>query len=270
MLYAISWVVLLIYFITSILYWQQFISGNKITLNKTRYWLTASVGIHFLFILCFILEISRIPIATVSESLQTFVWITAILYLFLESSLKERSLGALVLSLIVVLLMISNFTFIISETINPILYDVKFETHVFAMLFANSAFMLSFIASVLHLLLSREIKKKEPGIFFRRLPSLLHFERISDYAISIGLIFLSFGLVLGFYSATQVWTGIMTDPKIISVLITLLIYFIYFVGRKMGTIRGQRAALISLIGFISILISFLVISKIIPTSHHFG
>ena len=270
MLLSISWVVLTIYLITSYLYWKQFISEKKDTSSKARSWLIASVVAHLVFLICFMLDISRIPIATVSESLQTFVWITATLYLFIEINLKERSQGVLILSLMVILLFLSNFSFNISEEINPILYDVKFEPHVFAMLFANSGFMLSFIASVLHLLLSNEIKKKELGIFFRRLPSLVYFERISDYAINVGLIFLTVGLILGFYSATQVWTGIMTDPKILSVIVTWLVYFIYFVGRKIGVIRGQRAAIISIIGFATILISFLVISKIIPSSHHFG
>lgn len=271
MLLSFSWIVLAFYFITAFFYWKQFIKEKKDTKNKTYYWLVLAVFVHFVFILFFMMDISRIPIATVSETMHTFVWITATLYLFLELSLKEHSHGALILSLMVALLFISNLSFSISETINPILYDVKFESHVFAMLLAYSAFMLSFIACVLHLLLSNEIKKKEPGIFFRRLPSLFYFERISDFSINIGLIFLSLGFVLGFYSATQVWdSGIMTDPKIVSVLITLLIYFIYYVGRKIGLIRARRAAIVSIIGFITILISFLIISQLIPTSHHFG
>lgn len=270
MIFSFLWIVLSMYFVTAVLYWRQFANGNQKALNNTRHWLVAAVAVHLLFILFFIVDVSRIPIATVSESLQTFVWITATLYLFLEVHLKEHSQGALILSLMVILLLMSDFNFKLSETINPILYDVKFETHVFAMLFAYSAFMLSFISSVLHLLLSNEIKKRELGIFFRRLPSLIYFERISDYSINIGLVFLSIGFTLGFYSATQVWTGIMTDPKILSVLTTFSIYFIYFIGRKMSIIRGQRAAIISIIGFISILISFLIISQIIPSAHHFG
>ena len=271
MLLSVSWIVLASYFVTALFYWKQFINENKDAANKTYYWLIISVSLHFAFIIYFIVDVSRIPIGTVSESIHTFVWITATLYLFLELSLKEHSHGALILSLMVILLFISNFSFSISQNINPILYDVGFETHVFAMLLAYSAFMLSFIACVLHLLLSNEIKKKELGIFFRRLPSLLYFERVSDYSVNIGLFFLSLGFILGFYSATQVWdAGIMTDPKIVTVLITGIIYFLYFIGRKRGVLRGYRAAIISIIGFITILVSFLIISQLIPTSHHFG
>jgi len=260
-----------VYGITTYLYWKQFIKDSKDSYKTSHYWLTAAVAVHGVFILSIMFSLSRLPIATVSESIQTFVWITAALYLLLEKHLKEHSQGALILSLLLILLFISNITFKLSQSINPILYDVKFETHVFSMLLANSGFMLAFIASVLHLLLSNEIKKKELGIFFRRLPSLVYFEKISNYAINIGLIFLAIGFMLGIYSAAQVWSeSLLTDPKIVSVLLTLLIYFIHYIGRKMGKITGQRAAIISIIGFVSIMISYLVVSNIIPGEHHFG
>lgn len=271
MLYYYSWIVLTLYTITTVYYWKQFVQDRKDNHKKMHRLLALAVAVHFIYLLLFVLDLTRIPIATVSESIQTFVWITATMYLIMELHLKEYSQGALILSLLVLLLFLSNISFNISRAINPILYDVKFETHVMSMLLAYSGFMLSFIASILHLLLSNEIKKKELGIFFSRLPSLVYFERVSNYAINIGLVFLSIGFVLGFYSATQVWhKALFTDPKILMVLLTLVIYFIHFLGRKMGKIRGQRAAIISIIGFISIMISYLIVSKIIPSAHHFG
>ena len=271
MLWYFSWLVFAAYLITAFLYWKQFVKDKKDAYKTAGLWLTISVVIHSIFLLCIIFDISRLPIATVSESIQTFVWITATLYLFLEKRLKEYSQGALILSLLVIMLFISNISFNLSSTINPILYDVKFESHVFFMLLANSGFMLAFIAGILYLLLSNEIKKKELGIFFRRLPSLVYFEKISNYAINIGLIFLTIGFALGFYSATQVWSeSMLTEPKILSVVVTLMIYFTHYIGRLFGKIRGQRAAMISTIGFISILISFLIVSQIIPSEHQFG
>jgi len=266
-----AWLVLAVYLLTAFLYWKQFIKDKKDAYKSAAYGLTIAVIVHCIFLLFIVFDVSRLPIATVSESIQTFVWITAAMYLFLEKRLKEYSQGALILSLLVILLFISNISFNLSSTINPILYDVKFESHVFTMLLANSGFMLAFIASILHLLLSNEIKKKELGIFFTRLPSLVYFEKISNYAINIGLVFLTIGFGLGLYSASQVWNeSLLTDPKILSVLVTFLIYFVHYIGRKLGKIRGQRAAIISIIGFVSIMISFLVISKIIPSEHQFG
>ena len=191
-----AWIVFALYLMTAFLYWRQFVRDSKDSNRISGYGLTLSVIIHTVFILSIIFDVARIPIATVSESIQTFVWITAIMYLLLEKHLQEHSQGALILTLLVILLFISNITFNLSRSINPILYDVKFEAHVFFMLLANSGFMLAFIASVLHLLLSNEIKKKELGIFFMRLPSLVYFEKISNYAINIGLIFLSVGFKL--------------------------------------------------------------------------
>lgn len=271
MLIILLWTVLSAYVLSAIFYWRSFFNGHLETASIARNILILSVFLHLSFIVYFIINLSRIPIATVSETIQIFVWLTAILYLLIEARLKEKSQGSLILSLLIVLLFISNVSFDVSNTINPILYDVKYEVHVFAILLGYSGFTLSFIASILHILLSAEIRKKEPGMFFRKLPSLAYFERISNYAVNVGLVFLLLGFILGFYAAAQVWTfSEITDVKILSVLLTLIIYSLHFLGQKTGKIRGQRAAVISLVGFTLILISFLIISNITPGAHQFG
>ncbi|MCB0281528.1 MAG: cytochrome c biogenesis protein CcsA [Calditrichae bacterium] len=271
MLTLIQWIVFLVYALTTFFYWYDFITEKNGFEKKGFYTFAIAVLSHLGLLVYFIYDIGRLPIATVSEALGTFVWITASLYFLLELRWKERSHGVLILSVILILLGNSNLTFNISTEINPILYDVKFEIHVFAMLLGYSGFALSFIASILHLILAREIQKKEQGLFYRRLPSLAYFERISAAAINVGLLFTGIGFVLGYYFAAQVWNfKIYTDPKIIMVIVTWLIYFVHFIGRRMGKIRGQRAALISVIGFCLILFSFLIISTLVPGAHQFG
>ncbi len=265
-----QWLVLVIYAISTVFYWQDFINHKSGENKKAQKWFITAVSANFLQIIYFIVETGRIPIATVDEAIGTFVWITATLYLAIEFKLKERSQGALILSVILLFLLKTVMSPHTPQEIAPILYDIKFELHVFAMLLGYSGFTLSAMSGILHLLLYREIQKKELGIFFRRLPSLAYFERISDFAINFGLIFSTLGFALGFYFATIVWTvSFYLDPKIITVLITSLIYFTYFIGRKLGAIRGQRAALLSVVGFILILFSFLIVSQLIPGAHQF-
>lgn len=271
MITLMQWIVFLLYALTTFFYWYDFITEKNSVDKKAIYTFALAVVSHLGLLVYFIFDIGRLPIATVSEALGTFVWITATLYFLLEFRLKERSQGVLILSVILVLLANANLTFNISKEINPILYDVKFEIHVFAMLLGYSGFALSFIASILHLILSWEIQRKQLGLFYRRLPSLAYFERISSAAINVGLIFTGIGFILGFYFAAQVWNfNIYTDPKIVMVVVTWLIYFIHYIGRKFGKIRGQRAAVVSVVGFCLILFSFLLISTLIPSAHQFG
>ena len=269
MIVLYRWFVFLIYALSAYFYWHDFIKEKKDS-NKAQITFIIALVSHLLIIIHFAVNFGRIPIANVSETLDTFVWITSALYLMLELRLKERSHGALILSIMLILLFIANITYRFTDDINPILYDIKFEIHVIAMLLGYSGFTLAFIASVLFLLLSREIHKRELGLFYRRLPSLVFFERISDYAINVGLLFSGIGFILGYYFASLVWsTSIYTDPKIISVLITWIIYFIHFLGQRSGKIRGQRAAIFSVVGFGLVLFSFLIISTLIPGSHQF-
>ena len=271
MINEMQWIVFFLYAFASFFYWYDFLNERNTTGKTAKFFYAIAIVAHLLWILFFILDAGRAPIATVSEALGTFVWITSTLYFFHEFRLKDRSLGVLILTVILILLVISILTFNISKQINPILYDVKFEIHVLAMLLGYSGFTLSFIASVLHIILTREIQNKHLGLFFRRLPSLAFFERISAISVNVGLVFIAAGFILGFYFAAQVWNfSIYTDPKIIMVFLTWIVYFSHFIGRKMGKIRGQRAAIISVVGFVMILFSFLLLSTFIPGVHHFG
>ncbi|NOG44407.1 MAG: cytochrome c biogenesis protein CcsA [Calditrichaeota bacterium] len=266
----LQWLVFLVYTVATYFYWQDFINTKSKQNQRAQNWFFAAVSLHLALIIYFAFENGRVPIATVSEAVSTFVWITATLYLVIEFKLKERSQGALILSVVLILLLQSFLTFDSTAEINPVLYDIRFETHVLFMLLGYSGFTLSVIASILFLLLYREIQKKELGLFFRKLPSLAYFERISETAINVGLIFVSIGFILGFYFATLVWTeSFYLDPKIIVVLLTLIVYIVHLVGRKTGKIQGKHAALISVIGFVLILFSFFIVSKVIPGAHQF-
>jgi ABC-type uncharacterized transport system permease subunit len=268
---ALSWVVLAFYTGTAVLYWWAFVEKDNRILKRARNAYGVVILLHFITIVHFSLYFSRVPIATVGESFGTMVFLTATIYWVLEWRLKEASMGILLLPIFVLLMLIGNLTFTPSETISPILKDIKFEIHVITMLLGYGAFALAAIASLLYKLLDREIRSRRMGMFYSRLPSLPFFLNISNAAIDTGIIFTTVGLGLGIYLAVQVWgTHVIGEPKFFSALLTWCLYGIHVIGRRKWNFNGQRATSLALIGFGWLLFSYLVISLLFTRVHHFA
>lgn len=266
----LQWSIFALYILAGIFYWREFHSQSNADRKAagTIYAITLLAHLSYFVYLTF--DLGRIPVGTVSEALGTFVLMTAIIYFLLEKRVHERSMGAFILPIFSLLLLVSNLTFQRMEALEEILYDVRFEIHVINMLLGNGAFVLSFIASLLYLKLAKELQKPDHSVFYRRLPSLPFFERISDAAVDLGLVFTTIGFIIGSYVASQVWSvEFLVDPKILAVILTWLIYMVHFLSRKFAGWRGRRAAIVSLVGFGWVLFSFLFVSTMFSSLHQF-
>jgi ABC-type transport system involved in cytochrome c biogenesis permease subunit len=150
------------------------------------------------------------------------------------------------------------------------LKDVAFEIHVMMMLLSYAAFAISFIASLLYLLLSRDLERKSLGIFYRRLPSLAFFDSLSNLAVNIGLGFLTLGIGWGIYTGAKLAEPFFTwDAKFFAVGLTWLIYVFHLLFRHAIGWQGKRAAVISVLGFGWVLFSFLIVTLMFSKVHQF-
>lgn len=270
-----SWMLLAVYCVAAWYYGRDFWQKEPRDRQMAQRWIAAALGLHLLYLVSLTISLARLPVATVSESIGTFVWLSAVIYWALEQGIlarrsDDRTMGTFILPILCILLLISNLTFRSDEEISPVLEDVRFELHVLALLLAYSALTISFIASLLHTLLARELKKREVGMFYNRLPSLAFFDRISNAAVDVGLIFMTIGLLYGVFSALQVWDALVfSEVKFGAAVFSWLVYGIHFAGRRLAGWGGQVGALLSIIGYLSILFSFIVISTLFTSVHHF-
>ncbi len=266
-----QWLVFAFYLLANVFYLREFNYREARDRRRASVFFTSALVLHFFFLLMLGVQFGRLPVATISESISLFVWLTAVVYFILERRLRERFMGGFILPILLILLLYANFMFRFPEKINKILYDVEFEIHVLFMLFAYGAFIISFIASFLHTLLSRELQKRHMGLFYRRLPSLAFFESISNFAVDIGLLFMTVGLALGMRNAMKVWDPArLVDPKILGTFLTYVIYLLHFVSRRFYGWRGQRAAAVSIVGFGWLIFSFLFLAVLFPSIHQFN
>lgn len=261
LLLILSWAISLTYLITFGQYLSYFKNKKEETGSRISKMLIVALGMHTLYLILSGVKLGHLPVGDIYKVLTTCAWFFALVYLALEVRLKEMTMGVFFLPIVVILHSLSNIFIDLTKPLAPVLTDLFFEVHVALMISAYTAFSISFISSVMYILLSREMQSKKLGIFFERLPSLQFFDRQSNQAVNIGLVLVTVGIFMGFYLGLTVWEGRwVLDPKLLAVAVSWIIYLVHFVTRKSIGWQGKRAAFVSVIGYNWLLFSFLVVS----------
>jgi ABC-type transport system involved in cytochrome c biogenesis permease subunit len=241
--------------------------------------LLLAVLVHTFVIGMQTMEVRHVPFANPSRLVSTFVWLLTLSYIYLELTTDERAMGVFILP-IVISLQIIPAIYPGVENQDPVLDSPWFWVHVSSLLFAYASFALAAVLGLTYMLQFKEIKKKHLGYFYQRLPSLQVLDVMNSRAVAVGWMFLTVGVVVG-----MVWTGqaretspndpnlqaiALNDPKIFFAALTWAVYsFSVFARRTMGW-SGKRAAWLSAVGFIIVMLNFLPINYFVTTSHSFN
>ena len=216
------------------------------------------------------------PLVGTTAAVSAFVWLLGLAYLYVELTTDERAMGTFVTVLLAALSILPA----LNPQMDPrpaLLRSPLFTIHVLSMLFAYASFALAFVLGITYVLLFKEIRAKQLGFFYARLPSLQTLDAMNGRAIVVGWLFLTCGLAVGGIWATQIHSvpdprvqamG-LADPKILVALLSWAMYsFALFARRAIGW-SGRRAAYLSAIGFIIVLLNFVPVGYFLTRSHNF-
>ncbi len=210
----------------------------------------------------------HLPVVSSQESLAFLAWILVLTYLLLQLRFHLRILGSFVSPLAVVFILASN---ILPDTILPksgILQSGWVVVHITSFFLAYALFALAFSAGIMYLLQERNIKDKQFGYLYNRLPSLERLDKINYVCLMIGFPLMTIGLIAGFAYASAVWKSPWSwDPKEILALITWGIYAVLLHERLAVGWRGKRAAWLAIFGFSAIMITFLGVNLVLKGHH---
>ncbi len=217
------------------------------------------------------MRIGHVPAASATSAISTFVWVAALSYLYVEMTTGERAMGVFILPLLIMLQAIPAS----GPTVEPrsaLMESPWFGIHVSSLLFAYASFAIAAVLGITYVLQFKEIKAKQLGFFYARLPSLHILDDMNLRAVKIGWVFLTTGLITGGIWASQLpSSGAMSmgDPKIFVALLCWTVYsFELYAQRAIGW-RGRRAAWLSTVGFGIVLLNFVPVSYFFTTSHQF-
>jgi ABC-type transport system involved in cytochrome c biogenesis permease subunit len=224
------------------------------------------------------MDVGHVPITNPSSAISTFVWMLALAYLYTEMTTDERAMGVFILPMLVALQALPAF----QPGVEPraeVLQGPLFGVHVSSLIFAYASFALACVIGITYVLLFKEIKAKQLGFFYARLPSLQILDSMNQRAIVVGWVFLTLGMIAGAvwtpqaraYAAAdpRVQAMSLQDPKIFVALVCWAVYsFEVFAARRIGW-GGRRAAYLSALGFAIVLLNLVPISYFFTSSHDF-
>ncbi|MBM4129353.1 MAG: c-type cytochrome biogenesis protein CcsB, partial [Nitrospira sp.] len=120
----------------------------------------------------------------------------------------------------------------------------------------------------MYLVQERYVKSKHLGGLFARLPSLQTLDELNYRLITFGFPLLTLAIITGaLWAESAIGTYWRWDTREVWSLITWFIYAIVLHARLTAGWRGRRAAILSIVGFLTILVAFFGI-KLLQKGYH--
>jgi len=253
-----------VYFASFMLYLLMMVMGKEFfgrlaTFVTLAGLLGHSLAIVLRWIESYELGIGHAPLSNLYESLIFFAWTIVFLYLLIEWRTKNRSLGAFATPLAFLAMAYASYSPTISSRIQPLVPALKSNwliAHVLTCFFGYAAFGLAFGLSLMYLLKKRE-KAQGSNVFIRIIPESSILEDMSYQMVVIGFLLLTLGIITGSVWAHSAWGSYWSwDPKETWSLITWLVYAALLHSRMVRGWKGNKLALLSIIGFSCVLFTY--------------
>jgi len=218
-----------------------------------------TVGLIMRWFESYKMGIGHAPLSNLYESLIFFSWTIVLLYLIIEWRIKSRNLGAFVVPFAFFSMALASFSPNVNARIQPLIPALQSNwliSHVITCFFGYAALTIACGLGFMYLLKGLE-KWERPRLFFRLLPGREIVDELTYHSVVIGFIFLTLGIITGSVWAYSAWGSYWSwDPKETWSLITWFIYAAMLHSRFVRGWRGKRMAIMSIIGFASVLFTY--------------
>ena len=258
-------VMVVLYAVSLVFYFIDYLNKDTFA-HRSAFWILSIV--YFLqtfFLVMYIIEWKRFPILTLFEGIFFYAWLLITLSIIMHLFYK---VGHAVFFLNVIgIIFMTIHTFapeqIEQSPIGESLISELLFIHITFAILSYAAFAMSFVFSILYLLVYKVLKKKKWSKQFNRLPSLHQTEIGMKAALYTGIPFLLVSLILGMQwaiVALDVWS--FFDMKIIGSFILLVMYGSVLFLKRSGKLTGNDFAWANVFAFLFVIINFFLGSKL--------
>ncbi len=208
------------------------------------------------------------PLTTISESVTTLAFMIVLIHVYIELRTGSRSGGMPIFFLAFILQGVSSIYMNFAPGVPRMMSNPLLMMHVALALMGYAAFGIAFLYSVMYLMLRREIKSGNFGLMFRGGQSLEELDEVNFRASLAGVGLLTVSIILGF-TWSQISFGQLPfgDPKVMMTVFTALVYCVVLVFKTQFGWHGKRIAVLSICGFLLVIISIVVVN-VMPLSFH--
>jgi ABC-type transport system involved in cytochrome c biogenesis permease subunit len=185
-------------------------------------------------------------------------WVIALAFLLINRRQKLPLVGVFVLPGLAVFYLLALFASESYRQTPSLMQSPWASVHIVFSFLALAIFSLTFILGIMFIIEEFQLKYKVLPNIILRLPSLESLEQIHAKALSVGFILLTGGIITGAVWAKSV-TGFyfFEDARQLWAIVAWLIYALFLQARLTAGWRGRRGVLLSLLGFVVILFTFL-------------
>jgi ABC-type transport system involved in cytochrome c biogenesis permease subunit len=199
-------------------------------------------------------NLQRCPLTNTFETTVFIAWAAVLFYLLIGPAYRVSFLGAFSAPLAVALGLIALLGLNDSPRVTPLSRSAWVDFHAGIAILACGAFGLAFVAGIMYLVQERQLKSRKLSSSFLLLPPIEQLDVINYRLVLLGFIMLTAGMIGGFISYRIV--GHWTRPKIVWAVVVWLLYGSLVAARHRWSVRGRRSALISVVLFALVLITF--------------
>lgn len=235
------------------------VRGRAVVPRAGMLLIAGAAGAQLAGLVAFALEFGELPLVGLAASLSTLTFLIAIFLLLTTAASDARPVGLVLLPVIVLLLGAAMLLGLRPSGEALAFRGVWFAFHVVLALVGLAGFAVAFAAGLLYLLQFRELKAKRFGRMYRFFPPLHTLDALGRGAAIVGFCALSVALALGWaWTIRFQRTFAMEDPQVIWGGLTWVV-FAGVLGARLGGARSnRRAALVSVVGFTLVVVTFVV------------
>jgi ABC-type transport system involved in cytochrome c biogenesis permease subunit len=222
-----------------------------------------TAGLALRWVESYRLGIGHIPLSNLYESLIFYAWCVNLLTVLMRRRLHHPAVTCLVSLVTLFLLGFASISPSVEKGIQPLMPALQsnwLHIHVATCFIAYAAFAISFVAGTLYL-----IGPKGP------IPPRDVLEEINYKCIIIGFPMLTSGILTGAVWAHYAWGSYWSwDPKETWSLITWIVYAVFLHARTMRGWKGKTSAIVSMVGFASVMVTYFVVNFILSGLHSYA
>jgi ABC-type uncharacterized transport system permease subunit len=217
------------------------------------------------------LKSGQIPLFGRFEAITCYCLAVTIAYIHIASRDSMRGLSAFILPYVTALLIFASMAAPATANDLPTVNVAVLALHVVTAFFGYGFFTIGSALAVAYLMQDFNLKHKRLGHVFDRLPSLETADRAMRRQIKVAFALLTVSVLTGVRLVhIALWqTKLLTDPKIVSVLLTWVLYAGLMIFCAYSHRHGKKIAQITVLGLIVILFSFLGIHALTDSAHDF-
>ncbi len=258
------------YFAAVIIGAVELVRGSKA--GSALMMLTAGFGFlnHTVSILYRYVAAGHMPVTSPHEAASFFAWAVVLLFFVLEFRYKVGLLGSFIMPLVFLLMLASSLLSRDLKPLSPTLQSYWLWIHTLFAFLGNAAFALACVTGIMYLVQEHYLKSKHLGDLFGRLPDIQTLDHLNYRLITLGFPLLTLAMFSGAMWAESAWGSYWRwDPREVWSLVTWLIYALILHSRLLAGWRGRRAAILSIIGFTTVLVAFFGIKLLKKGMHVF-